>query len=396
MVLAMRRLVAKLALSAFGVALAIGCAASGSTPTDVPPADAGADVDAAPPDAQLVQGDDAAAIFSGCATAKAPIERDPIYMLMVLDGSGSMHDDFKWAAIIPALEGFIDNLNARKDVSFGLGLTIFSDSNDPTAGAGPYTKIDVPIAFVDDTQVAALKARLDAAQPQGQTPTYAVLSGQYPLLEAYTPAPPLLTQRGHKVLVLMTDGVPYPDTATQQPKCIDAAKAEFAKAAPAGPVTTLAVGIGQTLPLDPQVYDPLFMAQLALAGGAPNQPCDPNETLFESNMCHFQITPISSSQSPIELEQEMLIAFDRVRARVTSCELTLDKSGTVDPSLVNVVFTDDTGTQQVVLEDPANGWTYDDPTSPTKVILHGKSCDALKANASGDVEVVLGCKTIVK
>ena len=138
------------------------------------------------------------------------------------------------------------------------------------------------------------------------------------------------------------------------------------------------------------------MAQLALAGGAPNQPCDPNESQFAEHMCHFQITPVSGSQSPIVLEQDLRIAFDKMRAHVTSCELTLTVSGTVDPSLVNVLFTDAEGTEQVVPADPVDGWSYDDPKSPTKVLLHGKACDDLKANPGGDVVVVLGCKTIVK
>ena len=386
---------AAVAVAAFG--LAIGCAARGSPNVGFQLDDAGADASLPPTDSgSFTPGDEAGAIFgAGCATAKAPIVRDPIYMLIVLDGSLSMKEDTKWDAIVPAITEFINTLQSLHDRSFGLGLTIFSDTNDATHGNGPYDTIDVPIAYVDAPQAIALKIRLGLAQPSGQTPTYPVLSGQYSLLQKFVPTAPLLTEHGHKVLVLMTDGIPTPDTTTQQPKCIQAVKDAFALSAPEGPITTLAVGIGHTFPLDKTVYDPLFMAQLALAGGAPNEPCAPYEIRYETNMCHFQITPLPSSD-PTQLQLALMIAFDKIRSKVTSCELPLDKSGVVDPSLVNVLFTDAHNVERVVPEDATNGWTYDDPVSPTKVILHGKACQNLKDNPGGDVEVVLGCKTIVK
>ena len=378
-----------------GLGLASGCSAHGQATPGFEPFDAGFDSSRPVDSGQFAPPAEAGAIFGeGCATAKAPIQRDPIYMLFVLDGSGSMKEDGKWRAAVPALSAFIDSLAAKKDTSFGLGLTVFSDTLDKTGGAGPYDTMDVPIAFVDDAQASALKSRIGFARPYGQTPTYSVLSGQYALLEKYAPSAPLETQRGHKVLVLMTDGVPTPDADTQKPKIIQAAKDELALAAPVGPITTFAVGIGYTFPLDQQVYDPLFMAQLALAGGAPNQPCLVDEIRFQSNMCHFQLTPLGGDATQLQLA--MAIAFEKIRAKVTSCELVLDRSGIVDPTLVNVVFTDAHATEHVVPEDPIDGWTYDDPIAPTKVTLHGQSCQDLKDNPSGDVEVVLGCKTIVK
>src|SRR5262249_14448515 len=141
--------------------------------------------------------------------------------------SGSMSGDHKWAAIVPAVEAFVDDLATQNDVSFGLGLTVFSDSLDQTNGAGPYTKLDVPIAYVDATQATALHARLDPATPKNETPTYQVLSGQYPLLETFAPTAPLLPN-GKKVLVFMTDGVPYPDAdGGAKPNSIQLAKDEL-------------------------------------------------------------------------------------------------------------------------------------------------------------------------
>jgi hypothetical protein len=354
--------------------------------------DAGVEAGGGPGEAGFGVVDEAGSILdTGCATGTLRAIKDPIVMLIVLDGSGSMTEDQKWAAVVPALGAFIDDLEQHADPSFGLGLTIFSDANDPTGGNGPYNSIDVPIAYVDATQAAALHSRLQNTQPKGQTPTYEVLSGQYPLLEAFAPKPPLLPG-GKKALVFMTDGVPYPDDAgTERPNSIQAVKDALGKG-----VITLAVGIGYTFPYDPQVYDPLFMAQLALAGGAPNQPCDPQTTSDTSMFCHMQVTPVSGGQAS-QLELEFSIAFDKIRSHLASCSLGIDTSkGPVDPSKVNVVFVNNYGVKSVVLEDPQDGWTYDNAQNPTKVILNGKSCDALKANVHGSVSFVLGCQTIVK
>ena len=335
---------------------------------------------------------------AGCANATAQAKRVPVYMLIVLDGSGSMVNANKWAAIVPALDAIFDDFEVRGDPAFGVGLTIFADANDPTITektAGPYDKMDVPVAFVDQAQHAALHARIDLTTPNLGTPTYEVLSGQYPLLEQLAPKPPLLAD-GKRVLVLMTDGVPDPDMPAGQnegPWSLKLAQTEFMKAAP-GPITTFAVGIG---PLDGTQtdYDPAFMGALAVAGGAPKQPCDPTEKTNPLNMCHFQITP--GGQTVDQLKEKFIEALTAIRTELLTCEYTLDKTGgVVDPTEVNVIYTSGAGTQSLLEEDPANGWTYDDPNAPTKVVLHGTTCDTVKADEYGNIEIVLGCKTITK
>jgi hypothetical protein len=402
----MKRVVLALSCGALAAIAATwgGCAHSRGGDSDT--ADGGLDPDAgAGPD--VILGDASSlgtdptdaplTLDAACAHAKANVLRDPIYALIVLDGSGSMSEESKWAAVVPALDAFIDDLQSLGDKSFGLGLTIFSDSNDPTQGNGPYPNFDVPIAFVDLTHAQALHARLDHAAPAGQTPTLAVLTGQYAQMEAFTPPGPLLPN-GTKVVVLMTDGVPYPNTETQKQPSIQAALDERQTPGPKGPITTFAVGIGHYFPLDTTTYDPQFMGALAMAGGAPNQPCSPSEVTNVANMCHFQITP-APAQSSYILEQQFRSALDKIRSRVTSCTLSLERADggpPVDPKDVNVVFTDTLGNEQVILEDPKNGWSYDDPNAPAKVILNGSACTLLKNNPDGKLEAVLGCASITK
>jgi von Willebrand factor type A domain len=358
-------------------------------------ADAGTPPDARAPNLEV----DGSLLDAACATGTARALLSPIYLLVVLDGSGSMGEDGKWTSVVPALEALADDLQERGDPSYGMGLTVFSDTNDSTMGNGPYPTMDIPIAFVDANQAAAIHARLDSAQPMYQTPTLAVLTGQYSAMEQYTP-PPTLLPGGKKVVLFMTDGVPFPDDGgTQQDASIAAAAAEFAKTPPAGPIVTLAVGIGYFFPYDPLDYDPVFMGELAVAGGAPNVPCDPQDVGDPTMFCHFQVTPLGSSGDQGGLEAEFITVLDSARGKVASCTLTLDRPDggeAINPSLVNVVFFDDIGDQTVIPEGSMNGWTYDNPMAPTSVTLHGTACTALQQNPDGYATVVLGCETIVQ
>jgi len=355
--------------------------------------------------------------FQGCEEARDKAARLPVYMLFVLDGSRSMYykpgnteTSAKWPAAIGALDAIFDDLAAKNDPAFGAGITGFCDDYDKTCGdttAGPYSKMDVPIARVDAAQAAALHARIDThrplapGEPGGGTPTYEVLAGQYPVLEAFTP-PAGLDPDGRRVLVLITDGIPdtdMPAGTNEGPGSLKLAKAESSKNAPAVPVTTFAVGVGELNPVNAAVYDPKFMGALAVAGGSPKQPCDPNEAQDATKMCHFQITP--GAKTVDQLKQDFLDAINTIRNKVLTCEYKLERPDggpdlAADPGKVNVVYTSGTGTKSVVPKNAADGWTYDDDAQPTKVILNGPTCDRVKADPAGAIEIVLGCRTQVK
>ena len=340
---------------------------------------------------------------AGCATATASVTRQPVYLLLVLDGSGSMEMENKWTALVPALDAFFDDLLNNPDPTFGVGLTIFSDEHDPQCGGGnfgncvgPYPTMNVDIAEVTATQAAALHSRLDNTSPKGDTPTVAVLTGQYAALDAYTPVSPL-PSGGKKVLVLMTDGVPNDAAntpqATLQNECIAQATAQFAMTPP---VTTFAVGIGDYSPLDTTEYDPAFMGALAVAGGDPRMGCVPGNTTDPTMMCHFQITP--GGQTASAIEQQFIAAINAIRGQVVSCTFALeqpDGGGMIDPSKVNVVYDDGMGNMTTIDEDPTNGWSYNDPTNPTTVTLNGSSCSTLMMSTGGSISIVLGCASLM-
>ena len=346
-------------------------------------------------------------LTNSCATASAEARRLPVYMQFIIDGSGSMdgadgqggfvpgerepdpaspgrQTGKKWIAVRDALGAFFDDVASKNDPGFAVGLYLFSS----TTIKGP-TGVDIPIKFVDAAQATALKGRL--APPtfaNGGTPLCASIGGQLPILKGYTPAAPV--QPGGKyVLVAMTDGIPT-DNKMSCLTSVTTAKTG------APPVATFAVGVGSEDADPTLVYDEVFMKDLALAGGTAVAGCNQNWGNADKTgkPCHFQITP--GTKTAAQIKADFLTAINAIRDAVASCEFPLTRpagSGDIDPANVNVVLTTG-GKDTTVPQGPNDGWSYDNPSMPTKVTLHGKSCDQLKADPTAKIKIVVGCKTV--
>jgi hypothetical protein len=389
-------------LSAWLGVVGAGCSGAQPNPFGQPASD-GDDADAS---TGRFGGDDSGvsmgtAVGPGCATASSEARRQPVYLLFVLDGSGSMSEDNKWAAVVPALQSIFTQMESADDTGLGAGLIVFSDTSDPTGGSGPYpSSADVPIALVDKTHQTALDMRL-AGMPQNGTPTHAALTGGYGELESYTPAAPL-QPGGKKVLVLITDGVPTDDCMSipflstyATNACIVLAGNELNEAAPKGPIETFVIGVGDFAAgsfFGLGGIDPGFLGNLAQAGGTGATGCNPDDTTSTSDLCYFEIDP-STAPTASQLQQKFETALNAIRGQVVSCTYPLQSSnlGNVDPSLVNVEVDGMT-----ILQDAKNGWTYDNPTSPTEIVLHGAACTSAQTDLTAKVSIVLGCATQTK
>ncbi len=338
---------------------------------------------------------------TGCATASSEAKRQPVYLLFVLDGSGSMNQDNKWTAVVPALQSIFNQMAMSGDNGIGAGLIVFSDTNDPTTGSGPYpSSADVSIALVDAAHQKALDARL-AGMPQNGTPTHAALMGGYSELEPFTAAAPL-QGGGKKVLVLITDGVPTDDcmsipflSSYASNACVVEAGNELTQAAPKGPIETFVIGVGNFAAgsfFGLGGIDPSFLGNLAHAGGTGGSMCNPNETMSTSDLCYFEIDP-STAPTAATLQQKFETALNAIRGQVVSCTYPLQGANLshVDPTLVNVEVNGKT-----ILQDSKNGWTYDNPASPTEILLHGAACSSAQSNLTAKVSIVLGCATMTK
>jgi hypothetical protein len=409
-------------LSTLGAAVLAACGGGSNTSTfisgddtppetgDVPLPSSTGVFEEGRPDADTDPLDVDALLGAACAAAQAEANRTPLYMLFVLDGSGSMRWNGKWAATVPALRAIFDDFAKNEDPSLGAGLTVFADRRDITIGdytAGPYDKMDVPLGFVDATQRARFDARL-TTEPYLGTPTFEVLDGQYKLMRAFTPTAPLLPG-GRKVVVFITDGIPDPDMPAGPEggrMALELAKQMTELPSPEGPIRTFVVGVGPfPVPADAvHSYSPEFCGALAVAGGTrASETCNPSEPLDPTNTCHFQVTPPESREPTAAeidtLRQSFVDAITTVRLNALSCEYPLERRANgdaLDPTKVNVVYRSGEGGKSIVPNSAADGWTYDDPANPTKVVLNGPTCEKVKADARGKITVVLGCKTVIR
>lgn len=333
---------------------------------------------------------------ASCAKAQGAATRAPVYMLFVLDGSGSMGQENKWTAATGALTSIFASM--ENNPGLGVGLIVFADSMDQTlnSGPGPYPEpgIDVPIGYVTTAQDTALDQRMSGS-PNSNTPTYYALQGGYGELAGFTPAAPL-DPNGTKVLVLITDGVPTDhycstknagtDYATNP--CVTMAGQQFAGKPP---LLTFVIGVGQFPSMDTSEFDPAWLGNLALAGGGAPAGCNPNETQSASDLCYFEVDPTQAS-SASALQTSFTDALDAISGQVLSCTFPLQSTGLgqINPGEVNV-----TVNGMTVPQSATDGWSFDDPSDPTAIVFNGAACTSLKTEMNAQVSVIVGCATVV-
>ena len=101
-------------------------------------------------------------------------------------------------------------------------------------------------------------------------------------------------------------------------------------------------------------------------------------------------------------ERDLLNALTQIRGEVASCDIQVPSAGadqTVDTSKVNVTLTlggEDTELGQVMNErdcEDLGAWYYND--SETRIQLCPAACDAVTADPSAQIDIVLGCTTSV-
>ncbi len=92
-------------------------------------------------------------------------------------------------------------------------------------------------------------------------------------------------------------------------------------------------------------------------------------------------------------------ALTEIRGNLLPCDLTIPTPEAGQPNFnqLNLTLTSSSGEELLYktascVENP-RGWQYDDPNTPTRILLCEDACNAVQSTVNGQLNVVLGCET---
>lgn len=341
-----------------------------------------------------------------CAAETFPGELVPLDLYVMLDKSSSMQDAGKWGAVDTALSTFVSSPDSA---GIGVGLQFFpvqpssavpgacngANANDPACGLygpclpgfnvcggsfspndscdpGDYDAPEIPIGVLPGAQNAvenALVAAITAADPDGSsTPSQPAMQGAATYATSWAAAHPShLTY-----IVFASDG--EPTNCTSNSVAGTAAAAQAAAAATPS-VKTFVIGVGTELGSLNQIAQAGGTGQAYLVDTGSNvteQFIAALNAIRANGQCLLQI-PVPAEGTP---------DFDHVNVRL------------VDPGDPSVFETVKYVSAPAYCDPVEGGWYYDVPSDPHLIMLCPATCDEVKTGA-WDIQVLLGCETIV-
>jgi hypothetical protein len=347
-----------------------------------------------------------------CAADPYQAQRLPLDMYIMLDKSGSMNSptaggQSKWAAVTDAIKSFVSQ-SGLGDMAVGMQFfpKILTSSDCPSScqtdadcmghgqcvmsmlpatpglcancipGADSCTTTDYATPSVEITAlpgaIPAISAAISSHGPLGGTPTSAALQGAVDHAKDWAAAHPGRVT----IAVLATDG--EPNECDADPAHINAIAAAAASGSPAVP--TFAIGVFTKYDIDNGAAAGLD--DLAKAGGTK------------------KATVIDTTQN---VNQMFLDALNEIRDVSLACTYDIPKpqGGVPDFGKVNVQYTPAGGApvifdyyaDQAHCPASGDGWYYDDPMKPTKILLCASSCSKVSADHMGKMDILIGCQT---
>jgi hypothetical protein len=349
-----------------------------------------------------------------CGADHYDAESAPVDLIFMLDQSGSMDGDAEgggtlWDAVTSALITFVQDPGAA-----GLGLSLqyfpLSDGTpcqpcgggcnacvngccavtngqpcDNTCGSsicingqcaqvpgasceiGDYAAPEVPLATLPGA-ASAVVASLASHSPTGNTPTGPALQGAIDYASGWLASNP----SRKAAVVLATDGKPN----ACSPNDVSAIAALAAAAAGGSPsIVTFVIGVGDEL---------AELNSIAAAGGT------------------GQAFLVDTNQN---VNDQFLAALLSIQDAVLACEYLIPTptSGNPDYNLVNVEVSLQNQPPHTLPKVPGpadcdadGGWYYDNPAAPEKIIMCPASCDALQADPGAQLDILLGCDSVLK
>lgn len=325
-------------------------------------------------DAGLLNVEDAGlSCVKGMYTAKAR----PLDMFILLDQSGSMQEDEdRWTPVTNAIKSFVNSPDVG-DTGVALQYFPLGKDDDAKCQSQSYAQPDVPMAALPQNAqaiVTSITAHYfshdeccDTPEHSG-TPTRPAMEGAVAYMQSYMKMHP----EHVGVILLATDG--EPSSVCDDNKASNVAKVVKASAQGTPAIRTYVIGIG----------DDEYLDEMAAPGGTSHGPfiVDGSGKRTESELLKA-LAEIKSEALPCDYAVESV--QDRARLNVE----TLASDGAATRTLTNVPNAD------ACKKADANGWYYDDPTTPKRVLLCPDTCSRLAAAKLTTVRIVEGCQTVV-
>lgn len=344
-----------------------------------------------------------------CGSQVVPVIVEKPNLYFVMDVSGSMDAPIAGSQTkISAAKNALVSVASKLGHRIKYGLAVYPSEDDPGGGAllgcAPGTEVfetrEGDLARCGDSSdrpvLTAFTDAVFALRASGGTPLSATLDAI---------SPTLLALEGRTSVLLVTDGAPncnaeaicevdacipsieqHPvpsgqcdqdynccDPAAVQPEdepylsppgalCVDAESslAAVTELREAG-ITTYVIGVPGS-----ESYADL-MNQLAVAGGSAR---DGDRDYFDAR--------------DVEELQSALLQIGSEVAQ--SCEIELDEEP-VEPDLLNVYLDAD-----LLAADPGDGWVLEQD----RVVLLGEACQRVKSGDVRQIQIVEGCRTIIK
>jgi uncharacterized protein YegL len=301
-------------------------------------------------------------------------ETEPVALYLMVDQSGSMAGAL-WTTAVNAITTFVNDPNsANLDVAIQFFPPLFPDCNLAT-----YAAPAVPLGRLPG-HAPAIITELNNHQPFGLgTPIEAALAGAEQFCTAFKSSPNRNPPDEDCVVVFITDGAP---TACSEDFNVIAQLA--ATAWQNAQVRTYAIGMdGANFTL---------LDDIATRG---NTAC--NATTGSAGLS-AALALIRSTVSNTVTRTETVTA-------PLKCEWgipTPEAGEVLDPNQVNVDLLANGQKQRLgkvsseaECANFSNGWYYDDPANPTRIIACPDTCTAVTAPGVAGVSVALGCATEV-
>ena len=278
-------------------------------------------------------------------------------------------------AVRDAIGQFVADPN-NDGVGVGLGLFGQQEIGETSCDVAVYEEPTVPVGTLPG-QAAQFTTALERLAPTGETPTGPALRGACSYASDFRATAP-----DHQVIVLLlTDGRPEAPTTCRggQGQCcpsLDDAVAAAGECRNNHGINTFVLGVGPLLD---------NLDQIAVAGGT--------ERAF-------------LVQGSGDVGSEVLAALNRIRGNAAiPCELALPEAPSGDALRLDAVNLDYEASSCALTPFAAvasaadcgdeDGWHYDDPDSPQRILLCPASCDRV-SGPGGNLYYSVGCDTRIR